>query len=95
MSINKIVCCQVTARWLLDLEEYNEWMNEEDYIAEEEVGDAILAVLDVTTERLKWRLLLRQMRESAKCQTLHMRVASHARKIQSSGPNDDVQYDVT
>ena len=44
---------QVTARWLLDLEEYNEWMNEEDYIAEEEVGDAVLAVLDVTTERLK------------------------------------------
>lgn len=27
----------MTARWLLDLEEYNEWMNEEDYIAEEEV----------------------------------------------------------
>ena len=29
---------QVNARWLLDLEEYNEWMNEEDYIVEEEVG---------------------------------------------------------
>ncbi|XP_052253843.1 SWI/SNF complex subunit SMARCC2-like isoform X3 [Dreissena polymorpha] len=28
---------EVTARWLLDLEEYNEWMNEEDYLAEEEV----------------------------------------------------------
>ncbi|KAH3703095.1 hypothetical protein DPMN_078123 [Dreissena polymorpha] len=27
---------EVTARWLLDLEEYNEWMNEEDYLAEEE-----------------------------------------------------------
>ena len=28
---------QVNARWLLDLEEFNEWMNEEDYIVEEEV----------------------------------------------------------
>lgn len=27
----------MTARWLLDLEEYNEWMNEEDYLVEEEV----------------------------------------------------------
>ena len=29
---------QINARWLLDLEEYNEWMNEEDYVVEEEVG---------------------------------------------------------
>lgn len=28
---------QVTARWLLDMEEYNEWMNEEDYLIEDEV----------------------------------------------------------
>ncbi|XP_063425155.1 SWI/SNF complex subunit SMARCC2-like isoform X3 [Mytilus trossulus] len=27
---------EVTAKWLLDLEEYNEWMNEEDYLMEEE-----------------------------------------------------------
>ncbi|XP_061177984.1 SWI/SNF complex subunit SMARCC2-like [Saccostrea echinata] len=27
---------EVTARWLLDLEEYNEWMNEEDYLIEDE-----------------------------------------------------------
>ncbi|KAL3836492.1 hypothetical protein ACJMK2_021921 [Sinanodonta woodiana] len=27
---------EVTARWLLDLEEFNEWMNEEDYLVEEE-----------------------------------------------------------
>ncbi|XP_052805807.1 SWI/SNF complex subunit SMARCC2-like [Mya arenaria] len=27
---------EVTARWLLDLDEYNEWMNEEDYLVEEE-----------------------------------------------------------
>ena len=27
----------MTARWLLDLEEFNEWMNEEDYLVEEEV----------------------------------------------------------
>lgn len=27
---------EVTARWLLDMEEYNEWMNEEDYLIEDE-----------------------------------------------------------
>ncbi|RUS71946.1 hypothetical protein EGW08_020289 [Elysia chlorotica] len=27
---------QVSPRWILDLEQYNEWMNEEDYIIEEE-----------------------------------------------------------
>lgn len=29
---------QVNARWLLDLEEFNEWMNEEDYLNEDEVS---------------------------------------------------------
>ena len=29
---------QVNALWLLDLEEYNEWMNEEDYMIEDEVS---------------------------------------------------------
>ncbi|GFO31805.1 swi/snf complex subunit smarcc2, partial [Plakobranchus ocellatus] len=28
---------EVSPRWILDLEQYNEWMNEEDYIIEEEV----------------------------------------------------------
>ncbi|XP_078334987.1 SWI/SNF complex subunit SMARCC2-like isoform X3 [Crassostrea virginica] len=27
---------EVTARWLMDLEEFNEWMNEEDYLIEDE-----------------------------------------------------------
>ncbi|KAL5010358.1 hypothetical protein ScPMuIL_012663 [Solemya velum] len=27
---------EVTARWLLDLEEFNEWMNEDDYLIEDE-----------------------------------------------------------
>ena len=27
---------EVTARWLLDLDEFNEWMNEEDYLFEDE-----------------------------------------------------------
>ena len=35
---NFLLFFQVTARWLLDLEEYNEWMNEEDYLVEEEVS---------------------------------------------------------
>ena len=34
---------QINARWLLDLEEYNEWMNEEDYVVEEEVGELLLS----------------------------------------------------
>lgn len=33
---------QVTARWLLDMEEYNEWMNEEDYLIEDEVRIILL-----------------------------------------------------
>ncbi|XP_059175655.1 SWI/SNF complex subunit SMARCC1-like isoform X2 [Physella acuta] len=28
---------EVTARWLLDLDEFNEWMNEEDYLIEDEI----------------------------------------------------------
>lgn len=31
----KYFCRQVHAKWILDLDQYNEWMNEEDY----EVGD--------------------------------------------------------
>ena len=29
---------QVDARWLLDLDEFNEWMNEEDYLVELDVS---------------------------------------------------------
>ncbi len=29
---------EVTARWLFDLDSYNEWMNEEDYLAEDNVS---------------------------------------------------------
>ncbi|XP_050405747.1 SWI/SNF complex subunit SMARCC2 [Patella vulgata] len=32
---------EVTARWLLDLEEFNEWMNEEDYLAEDEFNGEV------------------------------------------------------
>jgi hypothetical protein len=28
---------QVNAKWLFDLDEFNEWMTEEDYLMEEEV----------------------------------------------------------
>ena len=30
---------EVTARWLFDLDVYNEWMNEEDYLAEDNVSE--------------------------------------------------------
>lgn len=30
-----VLCSQVHAKWILDLDQYNEWMNEEDY----EVGE--------------------------------------------------------
>ncbi|CAG5130901.1 unnamed protein product, partial [Candidula unifasciata] len=30
---------EVSARWLLDLEEFNEWMNEEDYLIEDEFSN--------------------------------------------------------
>lgn len=33
-----LVVFQVNALWLLDLEEYNEWMNEEDYLVTEGGG---------------------------------------------------------
>jgi len=39
---------------------------------------------DESTECLKWRPLLRQMRESMLRQTLHVRVASDTQKIKSS-----------
>ena len=29
---------EVNARWLTDLDEFNEWMNEEDYLIEDDSG---------------------------------------------------------
>ena len=40
-------------------------------------------VINVWTEGLKWRLMLRQMRESMFCETIHVEVASHTWAIQS------------
>ena len=43
---------QVTAKWLLDLEQFNEWMTEEDYMVDDEfdvsvtVKSVALALLD-------------------------------------------------
>ena len=31
-------CCEVDARWLLDLHNFNEWVNEEDYLIDEVGG---------------------------------------------------------
>ena len=30
------LCVQVTAQWLLDLEKFNEWMSEEDYMVDDD-----------------------------------------------------------
>ncbi|CAG0901176.1 unnamed protein product [Cyprideis torosa] len=34
-------CWHVSADWILDMEEYNEWMNEEDYLVDESYFDAL------------------------------------------------------
>ena len=56
----------------------------------------IIYIINVSTERLKWRPMLRQMWESKLRQTLHVCVDSDT-KIFSFliGPNDVVRYDVT
>lgn len=36
------ISCKVNARWLMDLDQFNEWMNEEDY----ELTQAEIAVSD-------------------------------------------------
>ena len=41
-------------------------------------------LINVLTERLKWRPMLRQMRESMLRQTLHVSIASNIQMIQSS-----------
>ena len=40
-------------------------------------------IIYVSTEHLKWCLVLRQMRESMLCQTLHVCIVSDTRNIQS------------
>ena len=49
---------KVSARWLLDLEEFNEWMNEEDYLVEDEFNvslqrSAALQDLTVSSQTTK------------------------------------------
>jgi len=53
--------------------------------------------INVSTERLNWRQMLQQMRESTLRQTLQVRVASknYKRFILLLGQNDVVHYDVT
>ena len=36
---------QITSRWLTDLEEFNEWMNEEDYIIEGETVSYVIPLI--------------------------------------------------
>jgi len=52
---------------------------------------------NVSTERLKWRPMLRQMRKSTLSQALHVRITSDALNIQSSDWHKwlTVCYDVT
>ena len=33
---------EVTARWLFDLDVYNEWMNEEDYLVVDDEGNVCI-----------------------------------------------------
>ena len=39
--VNIVLCFQVNALWLLDLEIYNEWMNEEDYFIDDDTSVSI------------------------------------------------------
>ena len=39
---------EVTARWLFDLDVYNEWMNEEDYLVSDDEGNV--------SKRYSWSL---------------------------------------
>ena len=44
----RVVFLQLNARWLFDLEEFNEWMNEDDYLlTDEQVGVALCQTHDV------------------------------------------------
>ena len=42
---------KVTLNWVQDLDEYNEWMNEEDY----EVDDTGKKTKHEVTDRIRWR----------------------------------------
>ena len=35
ISRSSLYCLQIDARWLIDLDKYNEWLNEEDYLVDE------------------------------------------------------------
>ena len=49
ITVECYVLQQVTARWLLDLEEFNEWMNEEDYLVDDEVSMLRYVTLRIMT----------------------------------------------
>ena len=38
ISRSTLYCLQIDARWLIDLDKYNEWLNEEDYLVDEVSG---------------------------------------------------------
>lgn len=38
ISRSSLYCLQIDARWLIDLDKYNEWLNEEDYLVDEVSG---------------------------------------------------------
>ena len=46
---------QVTAKWLLDLEQFNEWMSEEDYMVDDEFD---VSAMSATLVLLSFLLLL-------------------------------------
>jgi len=43
--VNENWLCKVNALWLLDLEEFNEWMNEEDYLVEDDEVSCLALLL--------------------------------------------------
>ena len=45
MYVNENWLCKVNALWLLDLEEFNEWMNEEDYLVEDDEVSCLALLL--------------------------------------------------
>jgi len=59
-------------------------------------SDVSRSVINISTERLKWRPMLWQMRESMLHPTLHVRVANDTQKIQSSDwPKQRLRCDAT
>jgi len=56
---------------------------------------AVYVLINILTETLKWRLMLRQMRENMLRQMKHVSVATDKKVIPFFiGPDDVVRYDV-